>query len=123
MTCHLEGGLSYGMLDLSVQQSCQIRFDLRGLVICWSYAGHMQTINASEFKTKCLSILDEVAATGETFTVLKRGKPVAQLVPPVSTASRYPQQELVGTVVLKGDVMDSVLPAEGWNAECGDFDG
>lgn len=83
----------------------------------------MQTINASEFKTKCLSILDEVAATGETFTVLKRGKPVAQLVPPVSAASKYPQEELVGTVILKGDVMDPVLPAEAWNAERGEFEG
>jgi prevent-host-death family protein len=42
----------------------------------------MVTINASEFKAKCLAILDEVADTGEAVMILKRGRPVAQLVPP-----------------------------------------
>lgn len=82
----------------------------------------MQTINASEFKAKCLSILDEVASTGETFTVLKRGKPVAQLVPPAQASSMYPQQELFGTVVLKGDVISPVLPPDAWSAERGELD-
>jgi len=54
----------------------------------------MVTINASEFKAKCLAILDRVADTGEPVVILKRGRPVAQLVPPISSESRYPQKEL-----------------------------
>ena len=41
----------------------------------------MKTIKASEFKTKCLSLLDEVAKTGEALVITKNGKPVATLVP------------------------------------------
>lgn len=40
-----------------------------------------RTIPASEFRAKCLALLDEVAATGETLVVTKRGKPIAQIVP------------------------------------------
>jgi prevent-host-death family protein len=50
----------------------------------------MKTINASEFKAKCLAILDEVAETGEVLTILKHGKPVAQLVPPVPRSAGFP---------------------------------
>ena len=41
----------------------------------------MQTIQASEFKEKCLSLMDKVATTGETLVVTKNGKPVAELRP------------------------------------------
>src|SRR2546421_238174 len=40
-----------------------------------------RTIAASEFKAKCLALLDEVAETKETLVVTKRGKPVVQVVP------------------------------------------
>jgi len=36
-------------------------------------------ISATEFKAKCLSLLDEVARTGESLVVTKRGKPVARV--------------------------------------------
>ena len=38
-------------------------------------------INASEFRTKCLRLLDEVAASSEEIVITKRGKPIARLVP------------------------------------------
>lgn len=41
----------------------------------------MRTIPAGRFKAQCLRLLDEVAATGETIIVTKRGKPVAKLEP------------------------------------------
>ena len=41
----------------------------------------MATIQASEFKAKCLALMDHVARTGETLTITKNGKPVAQLQP------------------------------------------
>jgi prevent-host-death family protein len=40
-----------------------------------------RTIPASEFKAKCLALLDEVAETKETLVITKRGKPVARVVP------------------------------------------
>lgn len=41
----------------------------------------MQTIQASEFKAKCLALMDAVAETGEVWVVTKNGKPVAELRP------------------------------------------
>ncbi len=79
----------------------------------------MLTINASEFKAKCLAILDQVADTGEEVLVLKRGRPVAQVVPPIPSTSRHPQDDLRDSVVIKGDVIEPVLPAKAWEAEGG----
>ena len=41
----------------------------------------MRTIPAGRFKAQCLKLLDEVAETGETIVVTKRGKPVARVEP------------------------------------------
>ena len=40
-----------------------------------------KTIKASEFKAKCLAMMDEVARTGQGVVITKNGKPVAELVP------------------------------------------
>ena len=41
----------------------------------------MPTLSASEFKARCLAVLAEVAQTGETVTILKRGRPLARIAP------------------------------------------
>ncbi len=41
----------------------------------------MKTIKASEFKAKCLKLMDEVAATGKPIVITKNGRPVSRLVP------------------------------------------
>jgi prevent-host-death family protein len=38
-------------------------------------------IKASEFKAKCLALMDEVERTGQPLVITKKGKPVAELVP------------------------------------------
>jgi prevent-host-death family protein len=38
-------------------------------------------ITATEFRAKCLALVDEVAETGETLVVTKRGKAVVHVVP------------------------------------------
>jgi prevent-host-death family protein len=41
----------------------------------------MKTVMASEFKAKCLKIMDEVAESGEEVVVTKNGVPVGKFVP------------------------------------------
>lgn len=77
----------------------------------------MKTMNASEFKAKCLAILDDVAATGEGLTILKHGRPVAQLIPPAPVSGRSPQGGLEGTVEFLGDVVGPALPSAAWEVE------
>jgi prevent-host-death family protein len=52
----------------------------------------VRSIAASEFKAKCLALLDEVAETKESLVVTKRGKAVAKVVPAEAPRS------LIGTV-------------------------
>ena len=40
-----------------------------------------RTIKASEFKAKCLKLMDEVAESGEEIVITKNGRPIARLVP------------------------------------------
>jgi prevent-host-death family protein len=74
-------------------------------------------IQASVFKARCLALLDDVARTGEAITILKRGRPVAQVVPVVPRQGQRPQDTLFGTVEVLGDVIEPVLPPDSWEAE------
>ncbi len=78
--------------------------------------GQMQTINATDFKARCLALLDRVAETGEPVVILKRGRPVAELGPAVRAGDAYPQYELRGTVVETGDILALAVPADDWES-------
>ncbi len=41
----------------------------------------MQTIKASEFKAKCLALMDQVNETGDEIIITKNGVPVSKLTP------------------------------------------
>lgn len=67
----------------------------------------MKTIKASEFKAKCLRLMDEVAESGEPLVITKNGMPVSQLVP----YRRKPESLyglLAGSVEIHGDVVGPI---------------
>ena len=76
----------------------------------------MEHINASDFKARCLSILDRGRATGERVVILKRGQPVAELGPATESLARYPQLELEGTVTVVGDIVGPAVPENYWES-------
>jgi prevent-host-death family protein len=43
----------------------------------------LKEITATQFKAKCLRLLDQVAETGETLVITKHGRPVARVEPPL----------------------------------------
>lgn len=71
----------------------------------------VRQIAAGKFKAECLSLLDEVAATGEEIVVTKRGKPVAKLV----RASPELPPSLRGSVVCERRLLDPT--GERWDAD------
>jgi prevent-host-death family protein len=71
----------------------------------------MKSIGATEFKQKCLSILDRVEPEGLLIT--KHGKPVAKLVP-AGTESADLLGSLAGKIEIHGDLLDTGLR---WDAE------
>ena len=74
----------------------------------------METINASEFKAQCLTILDHVQTTGERVLILKRGRPVAELSPTGGDQTEYPQLELAGTLTIVDDIIGPAVPEQDW---------
>ena len=77
----------------------------------------MRAIKASEFKARCLAILDEVARTGDPVAISKRGRIVAEVVRPRSAkAVRYPQEALRGAGTTLGDIIAPAVPPEAWEA-------
>jgi prevent-host-death family protein len=68
-------------------------------------------VSASEFKTHCLRLLDDVAQTGEALLVTKRGRPLARVVPvrPENAPS------LRDSVRFHGDIIGPIL--DDWDLE------
>ena len=85
----------------------------------WSTKMTMKTVAVSEFKARCLALLDDVARTGETLLVTKRGKPLARVTPGSTLGVASPQDTLHGTVEILGDVIEPVVPMSAWNAWAG----
>jgi prevent-host-death family protein len=56
------------------------------------------TITASEFKAKCLRLMEHVRVSGESITITKRGEEVARLMP--LPPKLKPWEALRGTGVL-----------------------
>jgi prevent-host-death family protein len=56
---------------------------------------------ASEFKAKCLAIMDEIERTGQAVVITKNGKPVAELVPhrPRKKAEEECTRHLEGSLI------------------------
>ena len=64
------------------------------------------TVTATEFKTRCLALIDEIAHTGDTIVVTRHGKPVAQLVPPARKPWKSPAGILAGEIEIIGDIVN-----------------
>jgi prevent-host-death family protein len=72
----------------------------------------VRTIPAGRFKAQCLRLLDEVAETGETIVVTKRGKAVARLEPVEAPRSL---RGSVTFLVSDEELMEPIL--EPWDVE------
>lgn len=83
-------------------------------------AAGARTIKASEFKAKCLKLMDEVAETGQDIIITKNGRPVSRLTP-----YRKPPHTFFGAdkgkIKILGDIV-SPLDIE-WEADRGLLDG
>ena len=74
----------------------------------------MKTVKASEFKAKCLGLMDEVAESGEEILITKNGIPVSKLVP-----CRHKPKSLFGIHSGKIRSVGNVITSTGieWEAD------
>ena len=63
-------------------------------------------IGATEFKAKCLALLDEIDEEGGTIIVTKRGRPVATIGPAKKQVWKSPKGILAGKVKITGDIVN-----------------
>lgn len=70
-------------------------------------------IAAGDFKARCLSLLDEVAATGQPLIVTKHGRPVAKVVPLPPTQSLF--GAMAGSVLASDDLIQPIDDA--WDVD------
>ena len=72
-------------------------------------------VGATEFKAKCLALLDEIEQRGEPITITRRGFPVALVGPGKKRGWKSPKNSWAGKARIVGDIVTrdaSVL----WNA-------
>jgi len=72
-------------------------------------------IPATEFKAKCLELLDTVSRKRTSITISKRGKPVARLVPIDDSPAPSIFGRMKGTMTILGDIVSP--DGEIWDSE------
>ena len=71
---------------------------------------------ASEFKAKCLRVMETVRVTGEEIVITRHGKPLVRVVPVKAKATPL-FGRLADSVVHEGDVVSPI--DEQWDADRG----
>ncbi len=64
----------------------------------------MPEIGAADFKARCLEIMDRVAEKRESYTITKRGRPVARLLP----IERRDARSIFGCMAHETEVSDGL---------------
>jgi prevent-host-death family protein len=83
----------------------------------------MPEITATEFKARCLELMDRVRERGETYLITKRGRTVAKLAP--VAPARRPGSVLGclrGEVEIVGDVVDTRVTTAAWDETLREWD-
>jgi len=77
----------------------------------------MQEIAISEFKAKCLALLEQVRRTKKPIRVTRFGKPVAEVIPPGADASEADWLgSMADSMEIVGDIVSPVIEETDWEA-------
>ena len=74
----------------------------------------MREIAISEFKAKCLALLDQVQKTKRPIRVTRRGKPVAEVVPATPAHSADWIGSMKDEIEIVGDIVSPASDADDW---------
>lgn len=81
------------------------------------YSTPMKEIAISEFKAKCLGILEQVRKTRKPIRVTRFGEPVAEIVPPTPKPRRKRWLgSMAGSAEILGDIVGPTGSFEDWDA-------
>lgn len=75
----------------------------------------MQEISISEFKAKCLALLERVRTSRQPIRVTRHGKPVAEIVPPSIVEDRGSWiASMQGSGATVGDIISPASDEDDW---------
>lgn len=75
----------------------------------------MEEVSISEFKAKCLAILEQVRKTKKPIRITRFGKPVAEVVPPSPSQERKSWLgSMKGTMEIVGDIVSPATDPDEW---------
>jgi prevent-host-death family protein len=73
-----------------------------------------QVISVTEFKAKCLGLLDQIGQEGGTLTITKRGRPLATVAPLKRRRFQSSEGVLAGKIKIVGN-LDKIDNSELWD--------
>ncbi len=77
----------------------------------------MEEVAISEFKAKCLALLEQVRRTKRPIRITRFGKPVAEVVPPAPAAAQADWLgSMADTMEILGDIVSPVIEETDWEA-------
>ena len=76
----------------------------------------MKEIAISEFKAKCLALLEQVQKTKTPILVTRHGRPVAEVLPPSPRAEAGWMGSMKSTFEIVGDIVSPADGADDWEA-------
>ncbi len=76
----------------------------------------MKSISISEFKAKCLGLIEQVDKTRQPLRITRHGRPVAELIPAGPDRKRKFLGDMAGTVEILGDIVSPVIDLDEFEA-------
>jgi prevent-host-death family protein len=75
----------------------------------------LQEVSISEFKAKCLALLEQVNKTKKPLRITRHGKPVAEVVPPSTVVDRLAWiGSMKGQMEILGDIISPASDEDEW---------
>jgi prevent-host-death family protein len=74
----------------------------------------MTEVTISEFKAKCLALLEEVRRTRKPIRITRHGKPVAEVVPPTAVHDRASWIGSMKDSKIIGDIISPANDEDEW---------
>jgi len=76
----------------------------------------MDDISISEFKAKCLGLIEQVHKTRQPLRITRHGRPVAEVIPAGPDRKRKFLGDMIGTVEFLSDIVSPVIDLEEFEA-------
>ena len=75
----------------------------------------MEEVSISEFKAKCLALLEQVRKTKKPLRITRHGKPIAEVIPPTAVGDRAALMgSMRGKMEILGDIISPATDEDEW---------